>query len=306
MGRTSLESLEKLPQKESMRHTHHKEGWDMKMYDHGTLNYKIVSRYIDNILKKSIGRNFDKVKKHILEAMKEFNIARREPNLVETILIGKIGEKYMAKYVLDEQGRIQKNKLAEARTAYWAKRRKERATTVKVDDENVTVRLKKTLTDKQINLLKHKLVSNGVALGDWFHNLCCGGTISSENFQSIVFTVKGKIVGRDKYRLPIMNNDDRDFIESCFEIASGGTIYYFDYKSPEYKQWKKETQDAKKKEQREFKKKREERYENLLHDIEAEKKYKERAKDIVDRDRHGFDENSFIGEPYHGQKRKKV
>lgn len=30
------------------------------------------------------------------------------------------------------------------------------------------------------------------------------------------------------------------------------------------------------------------------------------AKDIVDRDRHGFDENSFIGEPYHGQKRKKI
>jgi hypothetical protein len=28
--------------------------------------------------------------------------------------------------------------------------------------------------------------------------------------------------------------------------------------------------------------------------------------DIVDRDRHGFDENSFIGGPYHGQKRKKI
>lgn len=27
--------------------------------------------------------------------------------------------------------------------------------------------------------------------------------------------------------------------------------------------------------------------------------------DIIDRDRLGFDENSFIGEFYHGQKRKK-
>lgn len=300
MGRTSLESLENLPQKESMRHTHHREGWDMKMYDHGTLNYKIVGRYIDNILKKSIGKNFDKVKKHILEAMKEFNIARREPNLVETILTWKIGEKYMAKYVLDEQGRIQKNKLAEARTAYWAERRKERATTVKIDNENVTIRLKKTLTDKQINLLKHKLVSNGVALGDWFYNVCCGGTISSEKFQSIVFTVKEKIVGRDKYRLPIMNNDDRDFIESCFEIASGGTRHYFDYKSPEYKQWKKEVQDAKKKEQRELKKRREERYENLLHELSRKEK-EEKERNIIDRDRLGFDDESFK----YGQKRKK-
>ena len=45
--------------------------------------------------------------------------------------------------------------------------------------------------------------------------------------------------------------------------------------------------------------------ETLLHDLENEKKRKELVKNIVDRDRHGFDENSFIGEPYHGQKRKK-
>lgn len=264
----------------------------MKMYYHGTLNYKIVGRYIDNILKKSIGKNFDKVKKHILEAMKEFNIARREPNLVETILTWKIGEKYMAKYVLDGQGRIQKNKLAEARTAYLAKRRKERATTVKVDDENVTIRLKRTLTDKQINLLKHKLVSNGVALGDWFYNVCCGGIISSEKFQSTVFSIKGKTTGRDKHNYPIINNDDRDFVESCFEIASGGTRYYFDYKSPEYKQWKKEAQDAKKKEQREFKKRREEQYENALRELYRKEK-EEKERNIIDRDRLGFDDESF-------------
>ena len=48
------------------------------------------------------------------------------------------------------------------------------------------------------------------------------------------------------------------------------------------------------------------KYETLLNYIEAEKKYKERAKDIVDIYRHGFDEESFKGEFYHGQKRKKV
>lgn len=35
------------------------------------------------------------------------------------------------------------------------------------------------------------------------------------------------------------------------------------------------------------------------------RKAEEHKNDIVDRDRLGFDENSFKGEFYHGQKRKK-
>lgn len=50
---------------------------------------------------------------------------------------------------------------------------------------------------------------------------------------------------------------------------------------------------------------KEKRLSNLLHDIENKKKAKERAQDIIDRDRLGFDENSFKGEFYHGEKRKK-
>ena len=96
----------------------------------------------------------------------------------------------------------------------------------------------------------------------------------------------------------------RDFVESCF-LMNGEIRYYHDYRSPEYKQWKKETQKQKDKELREHLKKREIINETLLHDIESDRKYKERVKDIVDRDRLGFDENSFIGEFYHGQKRKK-
>ena len=68
---------------------------------------------------------------------------------------------------------------------------------------------------------------------------------------------------------------------------------------------KKETQKQKDKELREHLKKREIINETLLHDIESDRKYKERLKDIVDRDRMGFDENSFKGDFYHGQKRKK-
>jgi len=59
---------------------------------------------------------------------------------------------------------------------------------------------------------------------------------------------------------------------------------------------------------RAFKRKKKELNEKLstlLHDLEARAKAKEGAQDIIDRDRFGFDEESFKGEFYHGEKRKK-
>lgn len=62
-----IEKMDELPVKESMRGTWRRYGCDVDHYDNGIQNYKIVGRYIENYLKKSIGKNFDKVKKHILE-----------------------------------------------------------------------------------------------------------------------------------------------------------------------------------------------------------------------------------------------
>jgi hypothetical protein len=55
------------------------------------------------------------------------------------------------------------------------------------------------------------------------------------------------------------------------------------------------------------KQKREKRIweENLLHAVEEYRKQKEREQNIITRDRFGFDDQSFKGEFYHGQKRKK-
>lgn len=58
-------------------------------------------------------------------------------------------------------------------------------------------------------------------------------------------------------------------------------------------------------EYRKSKKEQELARENLLYDIEDKRKSELHKTDIIDRDRLGFDENSFIGEFYHGQKRKK-
>ena len=59
------------------------------------------------------------------------------------------------------------------------------------------------------------------------------------------------------------------------------------------------------KEEREKKKLNEETISTLLWSIEDKRKVDELAKDIITRDRLGFDDESFKGEFYHGQKRKK-
>ncbi|MGM9532588.1 hypothetical protein, partial [Intestinibacter sp.] len=66
-----------------------------------------------------------------------------------------------------------------------------------------------------------------------------------------------------------------------------------------------ETKDASNKVVREKKKKKEIYLSSLLNSIEAKRKSNERLENEVTRDRLGFAEDSFTGEFYHGQKRKK-
>lgn len=82
-----------------------------------------------------------------------------------------------------------------------------------------------------------------------------------------------------------------------FDILYEGT--------PEYAKYKAEEKDRKNKEERERKKLKEEKLSTLLWSIEDKRRAAEIAKDIIDRDRLGFDDESFKGEFYHGQKRKK-
>lgn len=304
-----IEKMEELPVKESMTGTWRRYGYGMKMYDQGTQNYKIVGRYIDRYLKKSVGRNYNKVKEHILEKMKDFNVARHEPNLVESLLSSRIefkeGDTRLKEYVIDSQGRLQINKKEAERTQLWINKKKERRTTVGTDTSKAMFFLRHDLTENQILLLRTILVDNGINLGGWFHHICCGGKINREKYDSIIYNIKNERTEVNKHGCKWYNETShaRDFVESCFEVE-GQICYYYEYKSPEYKQWIKETLKQNKKEYRERLKERELRNETLLHDLEQRKKEKEREKNIVNRDRLGFDEKSFMGEPYHGQKRK--
>lgn len=284
-----------LPIRESMRKHSHKYGYDVKVFDHGIQNYKIVGRCIDNCLKKSIGKNYDKVRKQILEKMKYNQKARHEANIVDSLLSTRFHNSY-GEYCIDSQGRIQINKSNISWRKTYSDRRKKARTTVILDSSR-TFKLKPSLTPSQLNRLEALLLDDGIALGKWFTDLCGGGSILEEEYNR-----KFK-VGRG-YRgwTPLKNQAE---ILSYFIVDKDIQTMVYEDNSAEYKKWKKESIDSEKKKLREAKRKNNEKLETLLHDIETAKKAKELAKDIIDRDRLGFDEESFKGEFYHGQKRKK-
>ena len=76
-------------------------------------------------------------------------------------------------------------------------------------------------------------------------------------------------------------------------------------KDKSYKRLKAEQEDSIRKKRREEKKKLDEWRNILLGYLEWEKRQKEEERNTVTRDRMGFTDESFKGEFYHGQKRKK-
>ena len=105
---------------------------------------------------------------------------------------------------------------------------------------------------------------------------------------------------RDGYYRQCYRDSFRQFL--C--VSYDATEYTRVYDKDELKKHFAEERDEIKKARRERAQRLEEYRENLLHSIEDERKRKERQEDLIKRDSHGFDENSFIGHPYHGQKRK--
>jgi hypothetical protein len=306
-----IERFDNMSNKESMRGSHHKEGWCMKMYDQGRDNYKIVSRYIDRCLKKSIGKNFDKVKKHIYEKMSHNIIARHEDNIVDRIICRYIGEsrkynKYtLNKYILDSQNRIQLNKEYIKRNNKWSEDKKNSKLTIIDKDKEISFRIKDGITDNEINKLKNMLINNGSYNKEVFNHIFNGGILSQKKYMEFINSIKYDAVINLRYGYDYIY-DTKKYAESLFTIYDDNVVYIFDnVNSSEYIRYKKEISDRKRKERREYKKAKDEYNEDLLFCLEYKKKQREEEKNNIDRDRLGFDEESFKGEPYHGQKRKK-
>lgn len=95
-----------------------------------------------------------------------------------------------------------------------------------------------------------------------------------------------------------------DVFKQFLCVSYDATEYTRVYDKDALKKHFAEERDEIKKARRERSQYLEEYRENLLHHIEDERRRKERETDLIKRDSHGFDENSFIGHPYHGQQRK--
>lgn len=298
-----IDIFDNMPNKESMRGSHHKMGWTMKMYDQGFRNYKIVSRYIDRCLRKSIGKNFDKVKKHIYEKMSHNIIARHEDNIVDHIICRYIGEN--EKFILDSQNRIQLNKKYLEKCKKWRDDRISGKLTIIDKDKEVSYRIKDGITDNEINKLKDMLINNGSYNKEVFNHIFNGGILSQKKYMEFIYSIKYDGVINCRYGYDYIY-DTKKYAESLFTIYDDNVLYIFDdVKSSDYIRYKKEISDRKRKERREYKKAKDEYNEDLLFCLEYNKKKKEEERNIIERDRLGFDEDSFKGEFYHGQKRKK-
>lgn len=297
-----IDRFDNMSNKESMRGSHHKEGWCMKIYDQGRDNYKIVSRYIERCLRKSIGKNFDKVKKHICEKMVHHNISRHEDNIVEHIIYRYIGEN--KNFILDNQNRIQLNKEYLEKCKKWRDDRLSGKLTIVDTSIEATYRLREDITDSEIDKLKYMLIKNGSYDKDFFNHISNGGIISRKKYQDFIYSIRYDDTVKVRYGYDYIY-DTRKYAESCFSIYSDNVVYIFDAKSSEYKNYKKMCSDSRRKVEREKKKEREEYNDDLLFRIEYKRKQREEERNNIDRDRLGFDDESFKGEPYHGQKRKK-
>lgn len=298
-----IDRFDNMSNKESMRGSHHKEGWCMKMYDQGICNYKIVSRYIKRCLQKSIGKNFDKVKKHIYEKMSHNIIARHEDNIVDSIICRYIGEN--EKFYLDSQNRIQLNKEYLKKCKKWRDDKISGKLTIVDTSIETTYRLREDVTDSEIDKLRYMLIKNGSYDKDFFNHISNGGIISRKKYQEFIYSIRYDDAVKVRYGYDYIY-DTRKYAESLFTIYSDNVFHIFDnVKSSDYIRYKKEISDSRRKINREKKKEREEYNDDLLFRIEYKRKQREEEKNNIDRDRLGFDEDSFKGEPYHGQKRKK-
>lgn len=291
--------------KESMRRSHYGESWDMKIYDQGNSNYKIISNYIDRCLSISIGKNIDTVKKHMYEKMSRHNKSRYDKNLIETLIPNYIGEDRYCKYTLDSQNRVQLNKLyIDNQKKYREDRLKSKTTIIDCNKEK-KYRIREDITDSEIEIFKNKLIKNGSYSKEVFNHIVHGGILSGSKYKEFIEGINRDGLVKNRWGYNVEVYDTKEYAKSCFSLYEDNIAYVFDEKSSEFRRYKKERLDRIHKKERESDKLKKEYNDSLLYSIEYSRKKKADDINIIDRDSLGFDDDSFKGDGYHGHQRKK-
>ena len=267
-----------------------------KYYDHGIQIYKDIDIFLDG----HIGQEFDYVfSKFCLKFPKTVGRINTRAEF-----LSKFSSRYGKwDYFIDENGKIQAEKR-------YIKPRNE----VKVyyDDEPTKVVVK-----PNVHLLEQSSAIKAYiykTLGKEVYNIIMEGKeIPKVEFNKYLrnapYCFKNELSLLASKHLKLFPRWGRSGSTTVFEQLFKEYEYRrFDVLkegTPEYDKYMAEEKDRKNKLAREFRKEKEEKLSNLLWSIEDKRKAAEIAKNIIDRDRLGFDDESFKGEFYHGQKRKK-
>ena len=261
--------------------------------------------YIDRYLSVSIGKNFDKVKKHTYEKMHHYNKDRYDKDLIESLIPNYIGEDRYCKYILDSQNRVQFNKLYIDNQKKYREDRLKSKTTIIDNNKEKTYRIREDITDSEIEILKDKIIKNGSYSKDVFNHIVHGGILSGSKYKEFIEGINRDGLVKNRWGYNVEVYDTREYAKSCFSLYEDNIVYVFDEKSSEFRRYKKERLDRIHKKERESDKLKREYNDSLLYSIEYSRKKKADDINIIDRDRLGFDDDSFKGDEYHGQKRKK-
>ena len=254
--------------------------WDYK--ERKWFSTRKVYSYIDRFWEKHVGENYNECHKKLICNLKEkFGYDDGSLYVIHTEL-NRISNKpryWWDEFVVDDNGNILHNK-----------RRYVKHPTVKVDNQVIHGYTfnKEDFNEDEIGVLINRLGKDKV-------NRLFTETITPEEYKKVYellcgYWVCSKRVEIDRKAHPIIEGE-------VVEYGRGTSVY---------SQWKHESRDAYRKSKREERRKKLEKEESLLHDIIESRRVKERRENLSKILKHGFDEDeSFRGEEYHGEKRKR-
>ena len=272
-----------------------------RYYDRHSDFYDSLYKFLDGHIGKNFDETFSKFCKRFPKVVEHYNTRAefldhfRNPNTEKV---------YSFDYYVDDDGNIQAGEQ-------YHKPRKQ----IKVyhDDKPTKTVIKPNLfLINRSSAIKQYIYRS---LGkDAYDEIMSGGEIDIKRFEDFItdtcsYNFKYKITQLAQTHLHLIPRltiygDDTVFNQLFprYEYRKFDVLYEG---TPEYRKFKAEEKDRRNKQRRENKKLEEETLSTLLWSIEDKRKAAEIAKDIIDRDRLGFDDESFKGEFYHGQKRKR-
>ena len=236
-------------------------------------------KWVDNFLEKSIGKDF----KYVFEKIRE----KFSPAIHSGFWTSPL--ELLHGYV---------DEYEEIPNSYWAN-------SYYFDNDRILRKRKRTRRSKFVKVTKLRPTSfYKIANSNWRVNTYICGRIGYKRYRHIMDSggyINKALAIKLRFELASKGIKPDDYISPVYECDS----YTCERGSKECSRYFAEQAKMQRKLERERENKRKEENRWILYKIEAKRKEREEQLNIITRDRLGFNEDSFKGEFYHGQKRKR-